>query len=201
MSVQEGARVPAQIDDRRPALGYGPCITPLTAPDVLARHDPVSAMQQPQVSAPSPSPASAPANPHFTAVGGAPAIAELVERFYFYMDTRPEAAGIRAMHPADLGPVKRVLVQYLTEWTGGPAVYSPQHGHPRLRQRHLAFSIGPSERDAWMACMRAALDEVVPDAALRQQLAQAFQKTADFIRNGAGTAHPSHGGGHGGRAR
>ena len=34
----------------------------------------------------------------YDVIGGEQAILSLVERFYFYMDTLPEAQGIRAMH-------------------------------------------------------------------------------------------------------
>jgi len=158
-------------------------------------------MNPPIESAPSVASATGAANPHFSRIGGAEPLARLVERFYFYMDTLPAAAGVRAMHPADLGPVKRVLLNFLTEWTGGPQAYSQERGHPRLRRKHLGFAIGAAERDAWMACMQAALDEVVPDAALKAQLAQAFLKTADFIRNDAGTTHQPHDEGHTGGTR
>jgi len=133
--------------------------------------------------------AGAAANPHYDRLGGVDVITRLVDRFYFHMDTLPAAAGIRVMHPADLSPIKQVLVKYLSEWTGGPKLYSPERGHPRLRFKHSAFAIGPAERDAWMACMRLALDEAVPDAALRAQLEQSFLKIADFIRNDAGHLH------------
>lgn len=122
-------------------------------------------------------------NPHFEMIGGEAPIVRLVERFYFYMDTLPEAAAIRAMHAPDLSYAKEVLMKFLTEWLGGPKVYSAERGHPRLRQKHIEFPIGEAERDARMLCMRRAMEDVVPDGSLRQQLDQAFFKTADFIRN------------------
>lgn len=128
-------------------------------------------------------------NPHFASIGGEGSIAQLVERFYFYMDTLSEAAGIRAMHEPDLTHTKQVLVKFLIEWLGGPKVYSAERGHPRLRQKHITFPIGAAERDAWMICMRRAMADVVTDAGLRQQLEQAFFKTADFIRNDQGSTH------------
>lgn len=142
--------------------------------------------------APSVSSAAAAVNPHFERIGGEEAIGRLVERFYHHMCTLPAASGIRAMHPPDLGPVKRVLTDYLVEWMGGPQRYSVERGHPRLRRKHQAFPIGPAERDAWMDCMRAALQEVVTDAVLARQLEQAFFKTADFIRNDQGNHHEHH---------
>ena len=122
-------------------------------------------------------------NPHFETIGGEAAIIQLVEKFYHYMNTLPEAAGIRTMHAADLSHTKKILVQFLIEWLGGPKVYSAEHGHPSLRKRHMHFPIGEVESNAWMSCMRHAMEDVVSNATLRQQLEQSFTKTANFIRN------------------
>ncbi|OIR17838.1 group 2 truncated hemoglobin YjbI [mine drainage metagenome] len=128
-------------------------------------------------------------NPHFESIGGEAQIIKLVDRFYQYMDTLPEASHIRAMHETDLSHTRQVLVKFLMEWLGGPKVYSAERGHPRLRQKHLHFSIGEAERDAWMLCMQRAMEDVVTDATLRRQLQQAFFKTADFIRNDKGSTN------------
>jgi hemoglobin len=127
-------------------------------------------------------PASA-AMTHFARLGGEGTVARLVERFYAHMDSLPEAATIRAMHAAELDEIKRVLRLYLAEWTGGPKAYSTERGHPRLRMRHNRFSIGVAERDAWMACMRRALAEVVEDARLREDLESKLGALADMLRN------------------
>ena len=90
---------------------------------------------------------------------------------------------MRALHGANLGPTKFVLKRYLTEWLGGPPLYSSQRGHPRLRMRHLRFSIAEAERDAWLVCMRAALEATVADAAAREGVFQAMASLADHMRN------------------
>ena len=123
------------------------------------------------------------ADPPFSRMGGEDAVARLVERFYFYMDARSEAATIRGMHPPALEETKRVLRLYLGEWLGGPERYTPERGHPRLRRRHAGFAIDTAAREAWMTCMRLALADVVPDQGLRAELEQAFFKLADFLRN------------------
>jgi hemoglobin len=119
----------------------------------------------------------------FERIGGSATIDRLVDRFYDRMDTLPEAQIIRAMHAANLGAIRDVLKRYLTEWTGGPKLYSVEKGHPRLRQRHIGFAIGDAERDAWMLCMRGALEETVVDTAARQDLDKAFSGLADWMRN------------------
>lgn len=129
------------------------------------------------------------AESNFERLGGAVVIDRLVEDFYDRMSTLPEAAMIRAMHSDDLESIKSVLKRYLTEWTGGPKLYSVEKGHPRLRQRHLGFKIGNAERDAWLTCMRGALDTVVADAQVRNELDSALTKLADWMRNQADNPH------------
>jgi hemoglobin len=125
----------------------------------------------------------------FQRSGGMDGVRALVEAFYHRMDTLPEAASIRALHKDDLTDTKDVLVRYLGEWLGGPKLYSSERGHPRLRQRHLGFAIGNAERDAWLTCMRGALEETVEDAAARAELDLALSKLADWMRNQAGNPH------------
>lgn len=124
-----------------------------------------------------------PPPPHFELLGGEAGVVRLVDAFYRHMDTRPDTGGIRAMHEPDLASTKAVLVLYLCEWLGGPKDYSAQRGHPRLRMRHGGFSIDMAERDAWLACMRAALDDVGAAPASQSALMNAFFKTADWMRN------------------
>jgi hemoglobin len=99
------------------------------------------------------------------------------------MDTLPEAAAIRAMHSPDLDEIKSTLVVYLVQWLGGPREFSARRGPPRLRARHLRFAIGAAERDAWMTCMRGALEEVVTDVELRVELEHAFFRVANAVMN------------------
>jgi hemoglobin len=140
---------------------------------------------------PLPQIASAVANPHFARIGGEAAVVRLVDAFYRWMDTLPEAAGIRAMHEADLTHTRAVLVLYLNEWLGGPRRYTEQRGRPALRRKHMPLAIGQAETQAWLSCMQRALDEVVIDAELRGELMAAFTRTAQTVRND--TPHP-HGG-------
>src|SRR5512139_3964108 len=99
----------------------------------------------------------------FERIGGQPVVDRIIDNFYDRMETLPEAAIIRRLHPQDLTSTRDVLKKYLAQWLGGPPIYSQERGHPRLRARHLPFRIGDEERDAWMVCMRGAMEEVVAD--------------------------------------
>ena len=122
-------------------------------------------------------------NTHFLQIGGEAKVRELVDRFYDLMQLEPAYAGIRTLHAADLSHARDKLFWFLCGWLGGPQHYVERFGHPRLRQRHLPFSIGESERDQWMACMQQAMAELGFDERLKKELSAAFYKTADFMRN------------------
>lgn len=116
-------------------------------------------------------------------IGGEKALLSLVDRFYFFMDTLPEAAGVRAMHAKSLSGARDKLFKFLSGWLGGPDLFIQQYGHPRLRQRHFPFAIGPSERDQWMLCMNKALNEMPMDADFRDNLSQVLQQLATHMIN------------------
>lgn len=120
---------------------------------------------------------------HFERIGGADVVRELVHHFYQTMDQLPEAWGIRKLHAESLQGSEEKLYKFLCGWMGGPQLYIQEYGHPMLRRRHLPFPIGTSERDQWLMCMDKALDAVVADAALRDELSSAFAKVADHMRN------------------
>jgi hemoglobin len=116
-------------------------------------------------------------------IGGEAALRRLVDRFYEIMDTDPRAATIRAMHAADLGPIRERLFEFLSGWLGGPPLYSQRTGSVCITQAHQPFAIGPAERDQWVMCMRQALIDVEIQPDVREMLDQAFQMIADFVRN------------------
>ena len=122
----------------------------------------------------------------FDRLGGESAVRALVDRFYDLMDLEPAYAGLRALHPPALEGSRDKLFWYLCGWLGGPNHYIERFGHPMLRARHLPYAIGNAERDQWMACMTQALRECGVNAELAQGLRQAFQGTADWMRNRAG---------------
>jgi len=122
---------------------------------------------------------------HYERIGGAEKVRALVQRFYQIMDGLPESYGIRKLHPEDLQGPEEKLFKFLSGWMGGPQLFIEQYGQPMLRQRHISFPIGGSERDQWLLCMEKALQDVVEDAALRAELNASFAKVAEHMRNRA----------------
>jgi hemoglobin len=122
----------------------------------------------------------------FHIIGGEARLRELVDRFYDLMDLEPQFAALRAMHPSTLDGSRDKLFWFLSGWSGGPNHYIERYGHPRLRARHLPFSIASNERDQWLRCMALAMHELDMPEALQERLIHSFFQTADWMRNREG---------------
>jgi hemoglobin len=116
-------------------------------------------------------------------IGGDAVVRKLCDRFYELMDTVPQFAELRGMHPESLEGSRDKLYMFLSGWLGGPDLFVEKFGHPRLRARHSPFGIGTNERDQWVACMVLAMEDVGIEEGTRAKLLENFFKTADFMRN------------------
>jgi len=119
----------------------------------------------------------------YQSIGGESRVLSLVDRFYYYMDTLPEAEGIRKIHAEDLSHAREKLFKFLSGWLGGPDLFIQEFGHPMLRRRHFPFAIGVLERDQWMMCMNKAMAEVSMDSELRDKLLESFEQLATHMIN------------------
>ena len=114
-------------------------------------------------------------------VGGEQTFHRIVARFY---EEVAKDELLRPLYPEeDLGPAEERLRLFLMQYWGGPHTYSDRRGHPRLRMRHAPFKIGLAERDAWLRCMRIAVDEVELTREQRDQLWQYFEMAAQSMVN------------------
>lgn len=110
-------------------------------------------------------------------------VRRLVDLFYDEMDQNPYFERIRKLHPGDLNHSRDKFYLFLSGWLGGPDLYSPQFGHPRLRMRHMPFPISSEDRDQWLLCMVNALRAMELPEKVIQGLMLSFFRTADFMRN------------------
>jgi len=125
-------------------------------------------------------------NPELTPyqeLGGEEGVRKLVHRFYELMDTLPEAAKIRTMHPENLSESEEKLFLFLSGFLGGPSLYIEKYGQPMLRRRHLPFPIDEPARDQWLLCMSQALDDAGVKPKLKEFLGRIFFQTANHMRN------------------
>jgi hemoglobin len=106
----------------------------------------------------------------------------LVDRFYEGVAADPVLLRLYP-EPDDLAGARHRLTLFLAQYWGGPGSYQEERGHPRLRMRHAPFAIGPEERDHWLVHMRAAIDALAPDPAVRDKLEEYFAFAAESMRN------------------
>jgi hemoglobin len=125
-------------------------------------------------------------------VGGEAFFVRLVDEFYDGVAGDPVLLRVYP-DPSDLSGARRRLRMFLVQYWGGPATYSDERGHPRLRLRHLPFHIGREERDRWLEHMSRAVDVTtasLADPDSREPVAQAllgyFHPTAEQMRNDTG---------------
>jgi len=122
----------------------------------------------------------------FVILGGEPGIRSLVDRFYDLMDVDADLKLLRDVHGGSLDQARDKLFWYLCGYFGGPQHYIERFGHPRLRARHLPFSIGIAERDQWLLCMARAMKELEYPEPLMDRMLEIFFGVADWMRNREG---------------
>ncbi|MEO1060997.1 MAG: globin [Actinomycetota bacterium] len=116
----------------------------------------------------------------FEAVGGRPFFDDLVDRFYAGVEADER---LRPLYPDDLTESRLDLAEFLSQYWGGPPIYSDRKGHPRLRMRHGGFAIGEAEKTAWLTAMLAAVDAVTPPGDIRRALVDYFEMAATHMIN------------------
>ena len=104
----------------------------------------------------------------------------LVEAFYNRVGKHPDLVPI---FPNDLTETTRKQKQFLTQYLGGPPLYTSEHGHPMLRARHMPFEITETRAKAWVSCMTEAMDEVGLDGPVREDFLARLILTAQHMIN------------------
>jgi hemoglobin len=154
-------------------------LTPIKAP-APARPN-TGGMSQPARAASAPEPSR---TTPFALIGGEPAIRRLSEAFYDIMGAEPAFAELRALHAADLGPMRVRLSDFLVQWMGGPRVYAGRHpGRGCVVSAHAPFAIDGRTAGQWVECMRRAFAAADVPAEARAMLDPAFENMCQGLRN------------------
>jgi hemoglobin len=111
---------------------------------------------------------------------GAERLSQLVDAFYARVAQHPK---LQPIFPNDLTETARKQKQFLTQYLGGPNIYSEEHGHPRLKARHHPFPVTPDRAQAWLECMSEAMDEVGLTGQFRETFYNRLVLTAHHMVN------------------
>ena len=104
----------------------------------------------------------------------------LVDRFYDLVFENPQ---ISRLFKTDKNVIKEKQRLFLTQFLGGPPLYSSQYGHPRLRARHLPHTITADDAVAWLSCMSTAVSSLSIEQDLKDKLMERLIPTAMFMVN------------------
>ncbi len=113
-------------------------------------------------------------------IGGSETLSRLVDTFYDLVKKHPDLAPI---FPDDLTDTKEKQYMFLTQFLGGPSLYSDRHGHPMLRARHMPFPITPKRAEAWLSCMSEAMDQTGIAGPIREAIFERLKLTAYHMVN------------------
>lgn len=116
----------------------------------------------------------------YEAMGGADAVRRLVEAFYPRVQQNQLLA---PLFPEDIEPVMEKQYMFLSQFFGGPSLYSDAFGHPMMRARHMPFPITPERANAWLGCMNEALEQEVKDPELRKIIIERLKGPAYHFVN------------------
>lgn len=95
----------------------------------------------------------------FERVGGHAAMRAITDRFYDLMDQDPAYAQLRAIHAADLAPMRDALPQFLAGWAGGPRDWFEANPGKCMVSMHAPFPIGRATAQQWAEAMTRAIAE------------------------------------------
>lgn len=122
----------------------------------------------------------------YNAAGGLAGLTRLVNAFYDYMETLPEAKVIRNMHKPDLSESRTKLAYFLSGWLGGPKLYSENFGSIAIPSAHRHLPIGHSEAEAWILCMQKAVAQQPFEEGFKVYLIKQLRVPAERIRLACG---------------
>ncbi|QQZ08207.1 globin [Heyndrickxia vini] len=105
---------------------------------------------------------------------------QLVDAFYSRVAKHPDLIPI---FPKDLSEVAKKQKMFLTQYLGGPQLYTNAYGHPMMRARHLPHEITPKRAKAWLSCMSEAMDEIKLEGTIREEFFSRLVLTARHMVN------------------
>ena len=122
-------------------------------------------------------------------LGARAAIDRVVGRFYDLMEQDPAYAELRAMHAADLAPMRASLAGFLSGWAGGPRDWFDANPGKCMMSMHSGFTITRETAVQWVEAMeRAFADCGLADHPVARLMNERFRMMAGGM---AGEALPA----------
>lgn len=105
---------------------------------------------------------------------------QLVDTFY---DLVFNDSTISHLFTTDQSTIRDKQYRFLTQFLGGPQLYTSEFGHPRMRMRHAPHAIDEAARIEWLRCMKQAISTMDFDPELGEALYNCFPRVAAHMQN------------------
>lgn len=105
----------------------------------------------------------------------------LVNNFYDLVFENEKLSPLFSKTPKE--EIKHKQFLFLTQFLGGPALYSEAYGHPKMRARHMPHEITESGAIAWLQCMGEAIKKLDISEELKKDLFSSFPQAAFHMVN------------------
>jgi len=116
-------------------------------------------------------------------IGEEAVVRRVASRFYDLMESDPAVAPLRAMHAADLDPMREKLGDFMISWMGGPPVYFQRPDAKCMTMAHEPFAIDEAIRGQWLSCMNRALADCGVEADVQALLRAALERMTAAMVN------------------
>ena len=105
---------------------------------------------------------------------------KLVNEFYNRVFASEKIAPLFKNDPEE---IKQKQFLFLTQFLGGPGIYSEKYGHPKMRMRHLPHKITNDAKLEWLKCMKEAIGTLDIPEDLKITLYNCFPQVAEHMVN------------------
>lgn len=119
----------------------------------------------------------------YDAIGGTEPVRRVVDRFYDLMEHDPAYAELRAMHKADLGPMRSSLTGFLVAWLGGPRDWFVERPGVCMMSAHRELAIDEKVAQQWACAMARAIEDSAIEPGFAQKMAGALGDLAKRMAN------------------
>ena len=111
---------------------------------------------------------------------GAENLQLLVDSFY---DLVQDNEVLSPLFNGDFNSIRKKQFMFLSQFFGGPQLYTISFGHPRMRIRHAPHKITSEGKDEWLKCMKEAIGQLDIEEEFKVVLYNCFPKVAQHMVN------------------
>lgn len=104
----------------------------------------------------------------------------LVEEFYTLVQKNEV---LSPLFQGGFDEIRRKQFLFLTQFLGGPSLYSAEFGHPKMRMIHLPHKITDEAKEEWLKCMQKAISILPIDEDFKIHLYAHFPHVAQHMVN------------------